>query len=188
MQQKIANPQPAVYEQWLELKTYFYIAKVNDKFYKGDFLHQMYEDEICFLSFLWPILLESLINKICIPGFWSNKIYKKLILLFILINFPAKLNHRDSTCTIRERLINKIHIRKVKRKFSLEVFSCQPTFCRIIENNSINIVINYSLNFGRGEWWLFFTENKSLSYTIAIFNNLPSGNPIFCGGYFENKM
>lgn len=91
-----------ILDQWLELKTHFSIAKLNDKCYTAELLHQMFSDDVnyAFLSFLRPILvdvqklnksfesndidstklfnsliflLESLIIKICIPGKTAGK-------------------------------------------------------------------------------------------------------------------
>lgn len=56
-----------IHTQWLELKTHFNLAKLNERCYTAEMLHAMYSDDVnyVFISFLYPILTNvNRVNKL----------------------------------------------------------------------------------------------------------------------------
>ncbi|XP_061728457.1 uncharacterized protein LOC133533482 [Cydia pomonella] len=56
-----------IYTQWLELKTHFNMAKLNERCYTAELLHAMYSDDVnyAYISFIYPILTNvNRVNKL----------------------------------------------------------------------------------------------------------------------------
>lgn len=80
-----------ILKQWIELKTLFGIARLNEKCYSAEILYKMYCDNnnLAYLTFLHPILLEiQLVNK----SFESNSADPSKLLsdLTLLVRSVAK--------------------------------------------------------------------------------------------------
>lgn len=120
-----------IHTQWLELKTHFNLAKLNERCYTAELLHAMYSDDVnyAYISFLYPILTNvNRVNKL----FESkdadhSKLYNELTNLIDTLVDKIKLptqkvdifteniqNYIDTNCYLGYRL--ETHLKTMKTK------------------------------------------------------------------------